>query len=213
VPTRIRPATPDDAPFLAWAMLIAARSHLERGWFDIALDRPEPDCLEFLRRLAATQARSWWHFSRFHVAEVDGVAAAALCAFHGSEPYVSSGPAIDEVFASLGADKAESEAVWARGSYIFGCTFEPHDAAWTIENVATLPRYRKRGLAGELIEHVLPEGKRLGMREAQITFLIGNDPAERAYANAGFEYAGDRRSTEFEAATGALGIRRYIKPF
>ena len=41
-------------------------------------------------------------------------------------------------------------------SYIFSCTFEPHDAAWTIENVATLPRFRKRGLAGELIRHVLP---------------------------------------------------------
>ena len=75
-----------------------------------------------------------------------------------------------------------------------------------------MPRFRKRGLAGELIRHVLPEGKRLGMREAQITFLIGNDPAERAYANAGFAHAGDRRSAAFEAATGAPGIRRYIKP-
>lgn len=193
-------------------MLTAARSHLARGWFDIALARPEADCLEFLRRLAVTQARSWWHFSHFHVAEVDGVAAAALCAFHGSEPYIASGPAIDEVFATLGADKTESAALWARGSYIFTCTFEPHDAAWTIENVATLPRFRKRGLANALIARVLPEGKRLGMREAQITFLIGNDPAERAYANAGFEHAGDRRSPEFEAATGAPGIRRYVKP-
>jgi translation initiation factor 4G len=207
----IRPADEHDAPFLAWAMLTAARSHLARGWFDIALARPETDCLEFLRRLAVTQARSWWHFSHFHVAEVDGAAAAALCAFHGSEPYIASGPATDEVFATLGADKTESAALWARGSYIFTCTFEPHDAAWTIENVATLPRFRRRGLAGDLIRHVLPEGKRLGMREAQITFLIGNDPAERAYANAGFEHAGDRRSPEFEAAIGAPGIRQYVK--
>ncbi len=192
-------------------MLTAARSHLGRGWFDIALARPESDCLEFLRRLTETQARSWWHFSHFHVAEVDGVAAAALCAFHGSAPYTASGPAIDEVFAILGADKTESDALWARGSYIFTCTFEPHDAAWTIENVATLPRFRGSGLAGELIRHVLPDGKRLGMREAQITFLIGNDSAERTYANAGFEHAGDRRSPEFAAATGAPGIRRYVK--
>jgi len=49
------------------------------------------------------------------------------------------------------------------------------------------------------------------MREAQITFLIGNDPAERAYANAGFEYAGERRSSEFEETVGAAGLRRYVK--
>lgn len=154
---RIRPAKPDDAPFLAWVVLTAARSHLARDWFDIALDRPEPECLVFLRALTVTRARSRWHHSRFT------------------------------------------------------CTFEPHGAAWTLENIATLPRYRKRGLASDLIRYVLPEGKRLGMDEAQITFLIGNDPAERAYANAGFQHAGDRRSTEFETATGVAGIRRYVE--
>ena len=208
---RIRLAKPDDASFLAWVMLTAARSHLPRGWFDIALSRPESECLAFLRALAVTQARSWWHYSRFHVAEVDGAPAAALCAFHGVEPYAASGAAIEEAFESVGESKSKAAAVWARGGYIFTCTFEPHDAAWTLENIATLPRYRKRGLAGDLIRHVLPDGRRLGMREAQITFLIGNDPAERAYANAGFQHAGDRRSPEFETATGALGIRRYIK--
>ncbi len=59
---------------------------------------------------------------------------------------------------------------------------------------------------------MLPEGKRLGMREAQITFLIGNDAAERAYAHAGFDYAGERRSPEFEAAVGVPGLRRYVRP-
>ncbi len=110
---RIRPAEPDDAPFLAWAMLTAARSHIPRGWFDIALKRSESECLAFL--------------------------------------------------------------------------------------------------AVDLIRHALPEGERLGMREAQITFLIGNDPAARAYANAGFGHAGDQCSDEFEAAVGAPGIRRYAK--
>jgi GNAT superfamily N-acetyltransferase len=85
------------------------------------------------------------------------------------------------------------------------CTFE-HGDAWTIENIAALPRYRKQGLAGELIRQVLPEGKRSGMREAQITFFIGNDPAERAYTNAGFKFSGERRSLEFETATGSPGL-------
>ena len=56
--------------------------------------------------------------------------------------------------------EAEQNAAWGRGSYIFTCTFEDAPDAWMIENVATLPRYRGRGLAAELIAHVLPIGKR-----------------------------------------------------
>jgi ribosomal protein S18 acetylase RimI-like enzyme len=207
----IRPAEAYDARFLAWAMLTAARSHLQRGWFDIALDRPERECLDFLTRLAVTDARSWWHYSRFHVAEVNGSVAAALCAFHGEDPYVLSQAAMSEAAVGCGWDDTELDAIWARGSYIFTCTFEGVGDVWTIENVATLPQYRKQGLAGELIGHVLRDGKRLGMHEAQITFLIGNDAAAGAYTNVGFEFFGERRSREFEAATGAPGLCRFVR--
>jgi GNAT superfamily N-acetyltransferase len=208
----VRPANENDAPFLAWVMLTAARSHLPRGWFDIVLDRPEPECLDFLTRLAVTEARSWWHYSRFYVTEVDGIAAAALCAFHGDDPYVQSGAAMAEVVAGYGGSAPfDLDAIWARGSYIFTCTFEPAGDVWTIENIATLPQYRKRGLAGELIRHVLPEGKRLGMHEAQITFLIGNDAAAHTYANVGFEFFDEKRSPEFASATGSPGLCRYVK--
>jgi ribosomal protein S18 acetylase RimI-like enzyme len=154
-----------------------------------------------------------WHYSRFYVAEVDGIAAAALCAFHGDDPYVQSRAAMAEVVAGYAASATfELDAISARGSYIFTCTFEPAGDVWTIENVATLPQYRKQGLAGELIRHVLPEGKRLGMHEAQITFLIGNDAAAGAYTNAGFRFFGERRSAEFAAATGSPGLCRFVRP-
>jgi translation initiation factor 4G len=207
----IRPAQPSDATFLAWAMLSASRSHLAKGWFDIVLERPEAECIEFLRRLAVTQARSWWHYSRFHIAEVDGVPAATLCAFRAGDAYPLSGAALAEVFDSFGWDAQVRNAMWSRGSYMFTCTFEDNDAAWTIENVATLPAHRKRGLAGALIRHVLRDGRAQGAGEAQITFLIGNDAAAVAYANAGFEFFGEKRSPEFAAATGAPGLCRYVR--
>src|SRR5215470_9994540 len=94
---QIRQATTDDADFLAWVMLTASRSHLERGIWDITLNRDNEGCLSFLRELARTQTRSWGHYSRFIVAEVDGHAAAALC---GYDPIEASAPvlaqAIDE---------------------------------------------------------------------------------------------------------------------
>ena len=208
----IRSATQSDASFLAWAMLTAARSHLPRGWFDIVLEKPEADCLEFLRRLARTESRSWWHWSRFHVAEVDGAPAATLCAFRAGDAYPLSGAAMGEVFASYGLSEAEQNAMWGRGSYIFTCTFEDAPDAWTIENVATLPQHRRRGLVASLIAHVLPIGKRSGAHETQISYLIGNEPAAHAYAQAGFAFYGERRSPEFQTATTSPGIVRVVKP-
>ena len=160
---RIRPAQAYDATFLAWAMPSASRSHLPKGWFDIVLERPEADCIEFLRRLAVAQARSWWHYSRFHVAEVDGEPAATLCAFRAGDAYPLSGAAMAEVFDGFGWDEQVQNAMWSRVSHIFTCTFEDNDDAWTIENVATLPTHRKRGLAGALIRHVLPDRRVPGL--------------------------------------------------
>jgi GNAT superfamily N-acetyltransferase len=192
-------------------MLTAARSHRARGWFDIVLDKPEKDCIEFCRRLALTDARSWWHFSRFYVAEVDGREASALCAFRAGEAYPLSGSAMSEVFASYGWGAPEQSAIWARGSYIFTCTFEDNPDAWTIENVATLPRFRGRGLAGALIGRALDEGSQCGAHEAQISYLIGNEPAAHAYAKAGFAPYGERRASEFAAATGSPGLCRVVR--
>jgi ribosomal protein S18 acetylase RimI-like enzyme len=209
--TTIRPAERADAPFLAWVILTAARSHLERGWFDIVLDRPEGVCLEFLEKLAVTEARSWWHYSRFRVAEVAGAPAAALCAFRAGDAYPLSGAAMGEVCERNRWDQETQDAMWKRGSYIFTCTFEDNDDAWTIENVATLPRHRGRGLVVELIAHALTEGREQGRRAAQISYLIGNEPAARAYVAAGFTLDGERRSAEFLAATGAPGLCRVVK--
>ncbi len=206
----IRPAETRDANFLAWAILEATRSHLKRGWFDIALDRPESACLEFLRRLTLASVRSWWHHSRFHVADVEG-AAAALCAFKGTTPYALSAAAMAEVCESFDGQTFEPERIWQRGAYLFSCAFESSEEHWSIECVATLPGNRGSGLATALIEHAVEAGKRQGCRTAQITVFIGNEPAERAYRRAGFSMAGEARSAEFQAATGSPGLRRYLR--
>lgn len=62
----IRTAEAQDADFLSWAILTAARSHREKGWFDLVVDQPEEGCLRYLRRLTLAETRSWWHWSRFH---------------------------------------------------------------------------------------------------------------------------------------------------
>ena len=205
----IRPATVQDAEFVAWTIQAANRSHVKKGWFDIMLARPDAECLEFARRLAVAEAASWWHYSLFLIAEVDGKPASALCRFRAGDGYPLSGKAITEVVKSYGWDEAEQRAMWQRGAYAFTCIMPGDDNCWTIENVGTLPEYRGRGLTGALIEHALEDGRKRGMTDAQITFLIGNDPAERAYSKAGFQFDAEKRHPDHEAACGSPGLRRF----
>jgi len=206
---QIRPATHQDAEFLAWAVQAANRSHVEKGWFDIMLARPEAECLEFVRRLALTETPSWWHYSLFLIAEVEGNPASALCRFRAGDGYPLSEKAMTEVVRSYGWKDVELQAMWRRGSYVFTCIMPGDDNCWAIENVATLPEYRGQGLTGMLIEHALEEGRQRGFTDAQITFLIGNDPAERAYSKAGFKFDAEKRHPDHEAACGSPGLRRF----
>jgi len=209
----VREARKEDADFLAWAILTATRSHLEKGWFDAVLHGPDSARLDYLRRLTLTSARSWWHYSRFLVAEADGVPAAALSAFRAGDAYPLSQQAMTEVAQELAWGEGEQASMWQRGGYIFTCTLETDDNMWAIENIATLPGYRGRGLVGLLLERALADGRRSGARQAQITFMIGNDAAERAYAKAGFRFKDEKRNPDFEAASGAPGLRRCVRDF
>jgi RimJ/RimL family protein N-acetyltransferase len=74
-----------------------------------------------------------------------------------------------------------------------------------------LPAYRGRGLVQALIERALSAGKALGFKRASISFLIGNEAAERCYAKAGFAFAEEKRDAAFEALTGAAGFRRFAR--
>jgi ribosomal protein S18 acetylase RimI-like enzyme len=206
----IRRATPADAEFLGWVILTAARGHLSRGWFDIVLERDEDFCLAYCARLAAAEARSWWHWSLFSVAEVDRKPASALCGFGDESVYMASGAAMEEASHAMGLTEAEQGELWPRGSFILSCTTSEH-GAWTIENVATLPEHRGTGITQALLEHEFERARQAGFKRAQISFLIGNEPAERAYRNAGFTFAEEKRAPEFEAAMGVPGLRRLAR--
>ena len=50
-----RPASAEDAPFLAWVMREAARSHLEKGVWDLMFPGEDEPRLEILEKLATTE--------------------------------------------------------------------------------------------------------------------------------------------------------------
>jgi ribosomal protein S18 acetylase RimI-like enzyme len=207
----IRPARPEDAGFIARNILAAQRGPRPRGWFDIALGWPEPQCLAFIERIATADTPSWWHVSKFIIAEVDGAPAAALCALPAAGTGAAARLAIAEVAEKAGLNASEPAAIFRRGAYAAGCWVQGGEGDWLIEHVASQPAHRGRGLVQALIDRALAAGKAAGFAQASITFLIGNDPAERCYAKAGFAFAEEKRDPAFEAVTGAPGFRRFAR--
>jgi GNAT superfamily N-acetyltransferase len=207
----IRPARLEDADFVASTILSAQRGPTPRGWFDIALNLPESQCHAFVRRIATAQARSWWHASQFLIAEVEGTPAAALCALSSEGTSSAARSAIEEAAHDFGLGASELWAIWRRGAYSSDCWVQGEAGDWMVEHVASQPAHRGRGLVQALIAQALATGKAAGYSRATITFLIGNEAAERCYAKAGFVFAEEKRHPAFEALTGAPGFRRFAR--
>ncbi len=201
-------ARPEHSPFIAWVTLTAFRSHLERGFWDIMLDGDEAYRLRYLEALATTEQLHWAHYSTFIVAEVDGRPASALCGYIDEE---LGGPTLRmagiEANAKTGRTVEEAAAGFERAKSIMNVIPEHAPGAWVVENVATLPEFRRRGLVDRLMEEILERGRRRGATVADISVFIGNDPAQRAYEKCGFEAIAERHDPEFESVYRTPGTR------
>lgn len=205
---RLRPARRGDGRFVAGVLEMAGRGHLARGAWDVAF---EDDALRAraLEELATSAPASWCHHSVFWVAEVDGLPAAALCAFAaGPTTAHAFGVALGHVHRELCWSEAEVGAQAERLLPFLQCFPDMPPGTWIVENVGTAPAHRRRGLVRELLEAALADGRGAGCEHAQISCLVGNDPARRAYERAGFEVVEERTDPAFEALLGSPGFVR-----
>jgi len=206
---RLVDATRDHIPFVAWVVMMANRSHLPKGMWDFMIGDDEAEVLRYLEALGDTETLHSGHYSLFLVAEVEGVPAAGLCGFFENElPGETMLAGAAEVNAKTGRTAKEIAAGWERAQSIMALTTLQHaPGAWVIENVATRPEFRRRGLVHQLVSAMLARGSERGARTADIGVLLGNDPAQRAYEKCGFEVVDEVRNAEFEAAYGSAGAR------
>jgi len=205
---RIVPATREHIPFVAWVVLAASRSHLERSLWDFTIGDDEDAVLHYLEVLADTELVHWAHYSLFLVAEVDGIPAAGLCGFFENEyPVETLVAGGAEANGKVGRSAGEVAAGWQRAGSIANLTQTHEPGAWVVEHVATKPQFRRRGLLERLMQEMLERGRQQGASVADIGVLIGNDPAQRAYEKSGFTVVEEKRDAAFEAAYGCPGAR------
>lgn len=206
---RIVDARPEHAPFVAWVILTAFRSHLEKGFWDFVLeDMDEAGKLGYLEALTTTEQLHWAHHSAFIVAEVDGTPAAALSGYFEEE---LGGQALQlatiEANGKTGRTEEESLAGFQRAMSVMNVIPEHAANAWIVEDVATRPEFRRRGLIDRLMEEIQERGRGRGASTADISVFIGNDPAQRAYEKHGFEVIAEKLDAEFESVYKTPGVR------
>src|SRR5262249_51615528 len=156
-------ASKDHAELIAWVCLAASRSQLPRGFWDYYLMYPDRDCQHYLEGLAVSATPHMFHHSCFLVAEVDGTPAAALCGYFEAElSYERLGKAMSEVDGRLGRTPEDNQAGMARNATFFTVTPEHPPGTWIVENVATLPEFRRQGLVDQLLGVVLERGRARG---------------------------------------------------
>jgi ribosomal protein S18 acetylase RimI-like enzyme len=206
----IRRATPADAPFLAWISLAAARSHLPRGFWDLFAGDDTDRRRALLEQLLLADEPSWWHWSGFWIAEHEGRPGAALSGF---DPARLAAPdlAVHAAARAAGFDRAALGEAFARCTPMFSCMHEPSRGAWIVESDATRPEARGAGLGAALVEHVVAEGRGHGHAQAELSLMIGNEPAQRLYERHGFAISAEKRSEGFEAALGCPGIAKMTR--
>jgi ribosomal protein S18 acetylase RimI-like enzyme len=207
----IRSARPDDAPFLAWVMLAASRSHLKYGVWEHYVGGTEQDCLSFLNLVANTQKPHLFHSSTFIVAEMNGQKVGALSGYDpevlGMKAFVQSLP---EVFQKLEWNVDRQKAAAERYRPWMTCIPDDTEGAWIVESVAALPEYRRQGVVSRLLDEILNRGRRGGYKRAQISVLIDNRPARLAYEKSGFKFDSEKRNPDFEATFSTPGIARLL---
>ena len=140
-----------------------------------------------------------------------GQAGGLLCALPAAGSGAAAKAAIEAAAGESGLGASDVVAIFGRGAYTRNCWVQGGEGDWLIEHVATLSEYRGRGLVQGLIDHALAAGSAAGFERASISFLIGNEAAERCYAKAGFAFAEEKRDPAFEAIMGSPGFRRFTR--
>ena len=207
---RIRHAGMNDAAFLAWLILTAGRAHVKRGIWEVILDQPEDDCLNFLGLLTLTGAPHLFHYSCYLLAEVDERPVSGL---GGYDPETQGYPklveALYEVYGKLGKH-LDKEMAGGDPPRIIKSIPPSVPGLWVIDSVATVPAFRRKGIVDRLLDNILDIGRRKGYRQAQISIYLGNTPAQRAYEKHGFRLLDEWPDPYFEREIGCPGMARLI---
>lgn len=209
----IRKCVPGDAAFLAKSILIAGRAHVSKGIWEAVLNASEKDCLLFLEHVVVTTVSHLFHYSCCLIAETpDNGPAGSLGGYDPkTNGYEALQQALPEVYERLAMPGIAFQNAMERAAGILKCLPREIPDAWVIDSVATMPEYRRRGIAESLLEAIMDEGRKRGFSGTQVNTYVGNEPALRLYKKLGFTVVEETRDVFFEKEIGSPGMMSLVR--
>ena len=201
-----RTARPADAVRIAYLSYLAGKGHVATSAYDLMFagpPGPTPERIAAMAGVLTVQSVSWFHHSRYTVAEADGLAAACLCTFPRKE---SRNRPLFEAFKETGWTDDDLVAMRVRMQPFIRAELDVPNDAWVIENVGCYEQYRRRGLTAALLESATAKASEQGYRIIKIGVFIGNVPAISAYEKAGFAITGEKRDPSFTSVFDCPGM-------
>ena len=207
---RVRRATRDDIPFLAWCNIAATSPEPGFCYWDSLLEDTKTSTLEFIQAVFAADALAWGKVEEFFVIEEAGQLLAGASAFTMNRddyrPFRLE--RLSNVAKMLGWNHETLEQFRFGYENVWS---DPQDsslapqAPWIIECVAVIPEARGRGLVRRLFNALFDEGRKLGHSHVGISVTTGNEAAQRAYESIGFrlylQYGADYFNDAFPGTT------------
>lgn len=201
-----RRATAGDAASLAKLMYLAGKSQYDDSGYDLSLGGSEAHQLTELEKLSRTNARSWFHYSHFEVAEAGGCVVAGAAGFER----IIADREIPSALREIGWSETAIMDLDFRLREIYDC-FPPEPVAhWTLDHVAVLEQWRGRRLARAVIERVLKKGRAEGFCFCKLDVFKGNHPARALYESIGFSVREHFGEAVMKRAIQRDGIERMI---
>jgi ribosomal protein S18 acetylase RimI-like enzyme len=204
----LRRAKQDDAGPIAYLTYLAGQGHVERSTYDLMFPGPPgptPERLAEMARLLGTKTLSWFHYVSYAVIELEGQVVSALGTFAAREARKS---VLVSALAEMGWTERDIAAMTENLRPYFNVEPPKSLDAWIIENVATLPGFRRAGFVNDLMEDAIRRGRQRGFRRMELSIFTGNVAAQRVYEKVGFRVTEEFRDDAFESYFGCPGMAK-----
>lgn len=208
-----RDARPEDATDIAKLYYLAGKSHVEVSTYDLMIPGPcgmTDDRIESTAKIIATEAPSWLSYRHYHVIEVEGKVASGLATF---TPEQASNRQLGHAMMEVGWGVKDMLEM-GRRLKVWSKTDTGREPGYLIvENVATFEEYRGNGFTSELLAQAIVRARDEGHKGLQLTVLLGNEPAIRAYEKAGFKMEKTKENKKFENVFSSPGVGQMLLKF
>ena len=163
---KIRPATLDDAPFVAWTVLVA-----------VGIDHPNDKMMQRVTALCRRPGVLYsWQNSM--LAEQDGKVVACLISYDGADYATMRKETFRLIAEEVGCDFRTMQPETEAGEYYF-------------DSIAVLPDYRGQGVGTQLLRAGVEKAQQLHISKVSIVVSPDNPKAQQLYESLGFQYVKD----------------------